>query len=243
MFGNNAEKRIAREADKVTSLKEDLDALSWGRVMDIGRQLQIGQDAQTIASLGAELAAIAQTNISLALRLGIDPEPPESRMMASGMEVFEGGFAEAALATVQITDAATCCSAADTVARDGQTDEEESFEPQEPSDALLFCSESELPIVSACSFAVDEPVSQAAAGEEPEAEVSECLDAADQPMHQCETDNKIREGDRCVVISSKGHCGDSFARFRSLYESRDGSLCVFEDDRGHLVAVDSSKLA
>ncbi|MEG0016856.1 MAG: hypothetical protein RSB04_09375 [Gordonibacter sp.] len=35
----------------------------------------------------------------------------------------------------------------------------------------------------------------------------------------------------------------SFSRFRSLYESRDGALCVFEDEQGHLVAVDSSKLA
>ena len=33
------------------------------------------------------------------------------------------------------------------------------------------------------------------------------------------------------------------ARFRNLYESRDGGLCVFEDEHGHLVAVDSSKLA
>ena len=34
-----------------------------------------------------------------------------------------------------------------------------------------------------------------------------------------------------------------FARFRNLYESRDGGLCVFEDEHGHLVAVDASKLA
>ncbi|MBS6975680.1 MAG: hypothetical protein KH158_08385, partial [Eggerthellaceae bacterium] len=36
---------------------------------------------------------------------------------------------------------------------------------------------------------------------------------------------------------------ERFARFRNLYESRDGSLCVFEDEHGHLVAVDASKLA
>lgn len=36
---------------------------------------------------------------------------------------------------------------------------------------------------------------------------------------------------------------DAFARFRRLYESRDGGLCVFEDEHGHLVAVDASKLA
>ena len=33
------------------------------------------------------------------------------------------------------------------------------------------------------------------------------------------------------------------AKFTHLYESRDKRLCVFEDEHGHLVAVDSSKLA
>ena len=33
------------------------------------------------------------------------------------------------------------------------------------------------------------------------------------------------------------------ARFTHLYESRDGALCLFEDEHGHLQAVDSSRLA
>lgn len=33
------------------------------------------------------------------------------------------------------------------------------------------------------------------------------------------------------------------ARFQSLYQSRDGRLCLFEDEHGHLTAVDASKLA
>ena len=33
------------------------------------------------------------------------------------------------------------------------------------------------------------------------------------------------------------------ARFSHLYESRDGALCLFEDEFGHLHAVDSSRLA
>ena len=36
---------------------------------------------------------------------------------------------------------------------------------------------------------------------------------------------------------------ERLASFRNLYESQDGSLCVFEDEHGHLVAVDTSKLA
>lgn len=30
--------------------------------------------------------------------------------------------------------------------------------------------------------------------------------------------------------------------FKTLYESRDGGLCLFEDEKGHLVAVNASKL-
>lgn len=33
------------------------------------------------------------------------------------------------------------------------------------------------------------------------------------------------------------------ARFRRLYESRDGKLCLYEDEHGHLVAADASKFA
>lgn len=243
MFGNTAEKRIAREADKATSLKEDLDAFSWGRVMDIGRQLQAGQDARAVAAFGAELTAIAQTNISLALRLGIDSEQLENRMLASGMEVIEGGLAEAAITTKQETDADVCCVTANEVAARGQAVEEELFEPQEPSDILLFCSANESSVVPAHSSSVDLSAPRVAVDEEPEIDAREQLDAAVRPTYQRGVDGESDEGDRSVVISSKGSRDDSFARFRNLYESRDGSLCVFEDDQGHLVAVDSSKLA
>lgn len=33
------------------------------------------------------------------------------------------------------------------------------------------------------------------------------------------------------------------ARFRLIYESSDGRLCLFEDARGHLTAVRAAKLA
>ncbi|MBQ3106738.1 MAG: hypothetical protein IJC51_04655 [Eggerthellaceae bacterium] len=35
----------------------------------------------------------------------------------------------------------------------------------------------------------------------------------------------------------------SFARFQLLYESRDGKMAVFEDEHGHIVAVDTARLA
>ena len=36
---------------------------------------------------------------------------------------------------------------------------------------------------------------------------------------------------------------DEVARFRQLYASRDGRLCVFEDAKGHLTCVRTSRLA
>lgn len=163
MFGNTAEKRIAREADKVASMKEDLDALSWGRVLDIGKQLQAKGSDET--DLGAELVSIAQANLSLATRLGIDPAPPESRVMASGMEIVEGGLAEAALEDASNLPAAeaacgfaagveTPASAEEPIVRTGfeagaaiEGGEAATFDPQEPPQVPAFRSKTELPLV------------------------------------------------------------------------------------------------
>lgn len=65
MFGKSAQKRIIRDIDKIVSLKEDLDALSWGRVHEIGRALSSGVDAKEQDALGAELMKIAQANMSM----------------------------------------------------------------------------------------------------------------------------------------------------------------------------------
>lgn len=35
----------------------------------------------------------------------------------------------------------------------------------------------------------------------------------------------------------------ALARFAALYESRDGKLLLFEDEQGHLQAVDAKRLA
>ena len=42
MFSTSTAKRVAREAEKIVSLKEDMDAVSWTRVLEIGNQLQEG---------------------------------------------------------------------------------------------------------------------------------------------------------------------------------------------------------
>ena len=48
MFEGFVERRIARDADRIVALKEEMDALSWGRVLEIGRRLQelaLGEEA------------------------------------------------------------------------------------------------------------------------------------------------------------------------------------------------------
>ena len=44
MFSTSTAKRVAREAEKIVSLKEDMDTVSWTRVLEIGNQLQENVD-------------------------------------------------------------------------------------------------------------------------------------------------------------------------------------------------------
>ena len=84
MFSTSTAKRVAREAEKIVSLKEDMDAVSWTRVLEIGNQLQEGVDEAERVSLARELVSIAQSNRSLYTRLGLDPEPSSSRVDGVG---------------------------------------------------------------------------------------------------------------------------------------------------------------
>lgn len=270
MFGGSTEKRVAREVERIVSLKEDLDARSWSRVLEIGRLLERADD-EALAERGSELASIAQSNLSLRSRLGVGFQTSSAQMMASGMEVFEGGLAAAALdgargeeavadddASEVATDARDEGSAdAGAVTVEGAAGEGPSAmveaEANEESDAAHIASaavpEGEGPeswgqgegvppcSVSGSSFvqeAVREAVEGAADGGEGGVEVSE--GSAEEP----EGFSPAGEG---VLPAPAPTRAERFARFRHLYESRDGGLCVFEDEHGHLVAVDASKLA
>lgn len=45
------------------------------------------------------------------------------------------------------------------------------------------------------------------------------------------------------VVRQANAAQRQLATFRSLYSSRDGALCVYEDEEGHLIAIDASKFA
>ena len=50
------------------------------------------------------------------------------------------------------------------------------------------------------------------------------------------------DGDKAGCGSAQLEAEIDLANFREIYRSRDGRMSLFEDENGHLVAVDSSKL-
>lgn len=267
-----------REANRIVSLKEDMDAASWERVLEISALLQDEIDREQTVELGRELGEIAHSNMSMLSRLGIDPEST-THVMPSGIEVLEGGLAEAALEEQEAAKAHELATE-DEPARVprseitvpvrtehllSKTRSIESLRSEESWDELLGSSaddadlepfepgkaeEAEEPEVRlehpAASDAADEPeepgaVCEEERVEEQQAEPAPCPAAADTASTREDSD-MAHEGGGAQPASPAAR-RERFARFRTLYESRDHSLCVFEDEHGHLVAVDASKLA
>lgn len=314
MFGKSTEKRVAREADKIVSLKEDMDAISWTRVLEIGKLLQEGVEEADRVALARELVSIAQSNRSLYTRLGIEPAPAPARVMASGIEVLEGGLAEAAIeerveqvekralppvavpspaepepradepsetdfqaAEVQVecdlvakndpdeddfAEAAQAARAGEPAPEPVQAPvpapepapAEPESEPGKPLtiDELIAAAtqlEEAVDELEAAAAEIDEPAASEtpAASDDPTAPLQPVA-AAPESVPQSEPQQTSEpepapHPEPQAKPQPKLAKKRRFARFRNLYESRDGGLCVFEDEHGHLVAVDSSKLA
>ena len=255
MFSTSTAKRVAREAEKIVSLKEDMDAVSWTRVLEIGNQLQEGVEE-------AERIALARRHARLLSAREGDPAPAPSRVMASGIEVMEGGLAEAAIE-----------ERGDREGRRPPIVEAPSIEPEvfveEPSEADFQVAgvQAECDLVAkndpdesdfieaaeavarvdspSAPLPVDpEPVDPAPVAE-PAAQVEATKPeepSSTQPQQEPRPEPEPKP-ESVAAPKEKPPRQRRFARFRNLYESRDGGLCVFEDEHGHLVAVDSSKLA
>lgn len=305
MFGKSTEKRVAREADKIVSLKEDMDAISWTRVLEIGKLLQEGVEEADRVALARELVSIAQSNRSLYTRLGIEPAPAPARVMASGIEVLEGGLAEAAIeerveqvekralppvavpspaepepradepsetdfqaAEVQVecdlvakndpdeNDFAEAAHAAtagepapEPVQAPAPAPEPEPDKPLTIDELIAAATQLEEAVdeLEAAAAEIDEPAaSEAPATSDDPTEPLQPVAAAAEPAPQPEQTPEPEpepQPEQQAKPQPKLAKKRRFARFRNLYESRDGGLCVFEDEHGHLVAVDSSKLA
>lgn len=337
MFGISTEKKVAREVDRIVSMKEDVDALSWGRVLEIGKLLRGPADDESRAEYARELVTIAQANLSLANRLGIDSTAPPGRVMPSGIGVVEGGYAEAALqetepeapaspvsetaasdeagvpAPAGEDEAATaddrvsfalspepgavvgepaceCEAAKEPVSQNGASHADGAPQPAPPVDPKPRIELPEiklsdpadtgvLPRFSA-ETAVD-PSAEVAPDASPAAPVPDAVEpaaAASAPADMADAATRHPADEREEVVACEGPTEafapiptgeaaraeeqdvashqafdakephrklskEHFSRFRNLYESQDGCLCVFEDEHGHLVAVDASKLA
>lgn len=90
MFKKSPEQQIVIEADKVASMKESLDALSWDRVIEISKQLQNNPTEDERYELARELMAIANANTTLLGKLGIATTSFSGKMMPSGVEMLQG---------------------------------------------------------------------------------------------------------------------------------------------------------
>lgn len=272
MFENAKEKRAMREANRIVSLKEDMDVVSWERVLEIGQLLQEEGGREKCAALGSELVDVAHSNLSLYSRFGIDPAP-SAHVMSSGIEVLEGGLAEAALEEHRAAHVEDPVDDADDGWRDrevsvpvhpehlfNKTRSIESLRSEQSWDELLgssdgecqapaFQSETEafepegFPAMQDLASEPEDPAD--AAVEEPHEEASvvspDPQDRASAESPEPPVTEPAPEASERRSDAESAH--KRFARFRTLYESRDHSLCVFEDEHGHLIAVDSSKLA
>lgn len=86
MFNKSSEKRVAKEVDKIVSMKENLDSVSWGRVMEIAKQLQEDPDKDKQEEWSKELLSIAQSNMSLLTKIGVNESTGTGNVIASGIE-------------------------------------------------------------------------------------------------------------------------------------------------------------
>ena len=222
MFKGFAERRIARDADRIVALKEDLDALSWGRVLEIGRRLQELALGEEVGGLAQELAGIARSNISLEAKLGIEPNRTGSKTLASGVRVIEGGLAEVS-------------AGADMPLDEPSFDDLEPFQDSFDEELRSFFEDPDQPAEAAVSTALVEEGKPAAEREElaVNADLDVSAQTAEREQSPTEKDSGAPEQE-----APKGR----FATFHNLYSSRDGGLCLYEDENGHLIAVDSSKL-
>lgn len=79
-----------READKVVSMKEDIDAMSWSRVGEIAKLLQVDHTEEQRLEWARELLSIARTNSWVLDKFGVSAENMTGRVIPSGIEVQQG---------------------------------------------------------------------------------------------------------------------------------------------------------
>lgn len=77
--------QLVRQADKLAAAKDDFDALTWDRILEIGDDLATERNPERIAELAAELRLIARTNVALNYRFGIAQAPEGASLTPAGL--------------------------------------------------------------------------------------------------------------------------------------------------------------
>lgn len=76
-----------READRIVSMKEDVDAMSWGRVTEIAKLLQADHTEEQRLEWARELLSIARTNSWVLDKFGVAAESMTGQVIPSGIEI------------------------------------------------------------------------------------------------------------------------------------------------------------
>ena len=279
ILGDAVDRRVERKVSRIVARREERGISSWQRVLEIGSLLREGDvDESRREALAQELQQVARESLAFYDRLGIDGGGSARRVMPSGMEVLEGGLAEAALkrsAKAEKADAAEGPAAAE-----APSDAEAppaAPEPSERKDRPTAQAETIEAFRSEESWddllgSLDEPAQEEgwgapraegpstgegsgsgrACGEEPssDGEAADGGEDADEKAEAESADGPSASAAAACEAEAPASPEEGreasprarFACFKLLYESRDGSLCVFEDERGHLVSVDAPKL-
>ena len=247
---NKSEQLIVKNADKIASMVEDLNALSWARITEIGQLLAESISEEERQNLGRELRSIAQANSSLYEKLGIHSPDRTGIMMPSGIEIMEGFAQEKSEALVYETVSSL-------------------EEPDVTSDFFLSEEQSEIEFIQRGKSKLvpleiqQPPCAISLVDSFIESELDFDLEPAQLPLTDCEESDKeknLEQGNQTpeeVLLqekkdSSEKECSENpvpskkqkhdFSTFKQLYEGRSSGLCLYEDADGHIVAVDSSKL-
>lgn len=100
----NTERTIVHAADKIASMKEDFDAMSWARIDEIADELRKDglTDTQRI-ECAREMTAIAEANKVLMARLGFEEETVRP-LMGSGVEIPDELYATPKIAPTMMSN-------------------------------------------------------------------------------------------------------------------------------------------
>ncbi|MEG0322705.1 MAG: hypothetical protein RR547_09235 [Raoultibacter sp.] len=87
VFKKSPEQRIMQEADRIVSMKEDFDAVSWSRVTEIAKLLQEEHTEAQRLEWARELMSIARSNTWVLDKFGVAASAMTGNVIASGIEM------------------------------------------------------------------------------------------------------------------------------------------------------------